>query len=156
MMLNPVHSLSLETILIFSRDKMQQLLKLLQKEASLLEKNNIDELENITREKITLTEQIEQNEQQRIHFLTSKSLNAAEPRQWLTNNKLITIWREIKDFSEQAQKQNQVNGQVIFGNRRRLKTQLEILSSSAPTVELTYSASGENINQKNSNTLARA
>lgn len=156
MILNPVHSLSLETILIFSRDKMQQLLKLLQKEASVLEKNNIDELESITQEKMTLTEQIEKNEQQRIHFLSSKSLNAAEPAQWLTNNKLISIWREIKEFSEQAQKQNQVNGQVIFGNRRRLKTQLEILSTSAPAVELTYSASGKNVNQHNSNTLARA
>jgi flagellar biosynthesis/type III secretory pathway chaperone len=155
-MLDPVHSLSLETILIFSRDKMQQLLNLLQKEAKVLENNNIDELEAITKEKITLTEQIEKNEQQRIHFLTAKSLNAAEPSEWLGNNKLITIWRKIKELSEQAQKQNQVNGQVIFGNRRRLKTQLEILSSSTPATELTYSATGENVNQHNSNTLARA
>ena len=156
MMLNPAHSLSLETILIFSRDKMQQLLNLLKKEATLLAKNNIDKLESITQEKITLTEQIEKNEQQRIHFLTAKSLNAAEPAQWLENNKLISIWREIKELSEQAQKQNQINGQVIFGNRRRLKTQIEILSTSAPAVELTYSASGENVNQHDSNTLARA
>jgi len=155
-MLNPVQSLSLETILIFSRDKMQQLLNLLQKEAMILEKNNIDELQSITEEKIILTEQIEKNEQQRIHFLTEKSLNATEPAQWLSNNKLITTWREIKELSEQAQKQNQVNGQVIYGNRRRLKTQLEILSNSAPSVELTYSASGENISQHDSNTLARA
>jgi len=156
MMLDPVHSLSLETILTISRDKMQQLLNLLKKEAAVLEKNNIDELESITKEKITLTEQIEKNEQQRIHFLTEQSFNAAEPSQWLSNNKLITTWKEIKELSEQAQKQNQVNGQVIFGNRRRLKTQIEILSTSAPAVELTYSASGENINQRNSNTLARA
>jgi len=135
---------------------MQQLLQLLKKETALLEKNNVEELESITLEKIALTEQIESNEQQRINFLTSRSLNANEPSQWLHNNTLIAIWDEIKDLSTQAQKQNQINGLVINGNRRRIKAQIEILSTSAPAVELTYSASGENINQRNSNTLARA
>ena len=156
MMVNPVHTLSLETILLFSRDKMQQLLALLKKEAELLAKNNLDELEAITKDKFALTEQLERNEQQRVHFLTERSLNAAEPSQWLYNNKLIALWREIRELSEQAQKQNQVNGQVIFSNRRRIKTQLEILTSAGPADELTYSSSGENVSQHNSNTLARA
>lgn len=156
MMQDSVHSLSLENILIFTQDKMHQLLQVLKKETVLLEKNNIDALESITLEKITLTEQIEKNEQQRIHFLTNKSLNANEPSQWLENNKLISIWNKIKYLSTQAQKQNQINGLVINGNRRRIQTQIEILSTSAPAVELTYSASGENIKQRHSNTLARA
>lgn len=150
------HNLSLENILTFTQNKMQQLLQVLKKESTLLEKNNIEELESITLEKITLTEQIEKNEQQRIHFLAAKSLNANEPSQWLQNNKLISIWAEIKKLSEQAQKQNQINGLVINGNRRRIQSQIEILSTSAPAVELTYSASGENVNQRDSNTLARA
>lgn len=155
-MQDSIHSLSLESILTVSQDKMQQLLQLLKKEAALLEKNNVEELESITLEKIALTEQIEKNEQQRVNFLTSRSLNANEPSQWLHNNKLLSIWDKIKNLSAQAQKQNQINGLVINGNRRRIKTQIEILSTSAPAVELTYSASGENINQSSSNTLARA
>ena len=148
--------LSLENILINSQDKMQQLLDLLINETSLLKKNDIEELEAITQKKITITEQIEKNEQQRIHFLTIRSLNPNEPKQWLLDNKLISIWSKIKDLSEQAQKQNQINGLVINGNRRRVQTKIEILSTSAPAVELTYSASGENINQRNSKTLAHA
>lgn len=155
-MQDSLHTLSLESILTVAQDKMRQLLIVLKKETALLKENNIEELGSITLEKITLTEQIEKNEQQRIHFLTAQSLNANEPSQWLTNNKLISIWTEIKELSAQAQKQNQINGQVIYGNRRRIKTQIEILSTSAPAVELTYSASGENINQRDSNTLARA
>ncbi len=148
--------LSLESILTTTQDKMQQLLKVLKNETSVLEKNNFEEFEGITQEKITLTEQIEKNEQLRIHFLSSKSLDPNEPTQWLQNNKLNSLWSEIKKLSEQAQKQNQINGLVINGNRRRVQTQIEILSASPPAAELVYSASGENIKQRNSNTLAHA
>ncbi len=148
------HTLSLDTILTFTQDKMQQLLHVLKKEALLLEENNPEELENITLEKIALTEQIELNEQKRIDFLTAKSLNPNEPTQWLLDNKLISVWKNIKILSEKAQKQNQINGLVINGNRRRIQTQIEILSASAPAVELVYSASGENVKQRDSNTLA--
>ena len=134
--------LSLESILTTTQDKMQQLLKVLKNETSILEKNNIEEFEGITQEKISLTEQIEKNEQLRIHFLTSKSLNPNEPSQWLQNNKLNSLWAKIKKLSEQAQKQNQINGLVINGNRRRVQTQIEILSASPPAAELIYSASG--------------
>lgn len=148
--------LSLESILTTTQDKMQQLLKILKNEISALERNKVEEFEDITQEKITLTEQIEKNEQLRIQFLTSKSLNPNEPTQWLQNNKLNSLWSKIKKLSEQAQKQNQINGLVINGNRRRVQTQIEILSASPPAAELIYSASGENIKQRNSNTLAHA
>jgi len=153
---HPAQPLSLESILATTQDKMQQLLKVLKNEISVLEKNKIEEFEGITEEKITLTEQIEKNEQLRIQFLTSKSLNPNEPAQWLKNNKLNSLWSKIKELSEQAQKQNQINGLVINGNRRRVQTQIEILSASPPAAELVYSASGENIKQRNSNTLAHA
>lgn len=156
MMQNSTQSLSLENILSITQDKMLQLLEVLKKETLILEENNINELENITQKKITLTEQIEKNEQQRIHFLSTHSLNPDEPKQWLQGNKLISIWTKIKELSEQAQKQNQINGLVINGSRRRVQTKIEILTTSAPAVELTYSASGENINLRNSNTLAHA
>lgn len=155
-MQHSTQSPSLENILSFTQDKMQQLLQVLKNETSALEKNNIEELESITLEKITLTEQIEKNEQQRIHFLNIRALNPNEPKQWLLDNKLISIWTKIKKLSEQAQKQNKINGLVINGSRRRVQTKIEILSTSSPAVELTYSASGENINQRDSNTLAHA
>lgn len=146
--------LSLEVILDVTQKKMSMLLQTLKNETLALEKNNIEELHKLTENKISLTEQIEKNEQQRIHFLTAKSLNPNEPTQWLKNNKLISAWEKIKTLSQQAQKQNQINGQVINGNRRRIQTQIEILSTSAPTVELTYSSSGQNVNQQQSKTLA--
>ena len=146
-------TLSLETILTLTQDKMLHLLELLKSETLILEKNNIEELEKITLEKITITESIEKNEQQRVHFLNTKALNPNEPATWLSNNKLISIWSNIKKLSEQAQKQNQINGMVINGNRRRVQTKIEILNTSAPASELVYSASGENINQKNSKIL---
>lgn len=148
--------LSLESILTTSLEKMQQLYEVLLKETSALQENNIEKLENITQEKITLTEQVEKNEKQRIHFLTSRALNPATPSEWLSNNKLNSLWSKIKKTSEQAQKQNQINGTVINGNRRRVQTQIEILSASPPAAELVYSASGKNIKQHNSNTIARA
>ena len=148
--------LSLESILINTQDKMQQLLDVLLNETSALEKNTLEELESITEKKIALTEQVEKNEYQRIHFLTTKSLNPTIPAEWLDNNKLISLWEKIKDISEQAQKQNQINGLVINGNRRRIQTRLEILNASPPSAELVYSATGENIKQRSSNTIASA
>lgn len=153
-MQHPDQSLSLEAILTATQEKMQQLLELLKHECILFKKNNIEELESITLEKISLTEQVGKCDQQRIHFLTSQSLDPKVPEQWLLNKKLISTWSEIKNLSEQAQKQNQINGIVINGNRRRIQTQIEILSTSAPAVELVYSASGENIKQHQSKTLA--
>ena len=148
------HTLSLETILISTKEKMQLLVELLKLESSVFKKNDIEELESITLKKISLTEQLEKNEQQRVQQLTTQSFNPNEPTQWLSNNKLISIWSEIKTLSEQAQKQNQINGMVIYGNRRRVQTQIEILNAATPAGELTYSASGENISQHQSNTLA--
>ena len=146
-------TLSLETILTLTQDKMHHLLELLKSETLILEKNSIEELEKITIEKITITEEIEKSEQQRVHFLNNKALNPNEPSSWLSNNKLISTWSNIKNLSEKAQKQNQINGMVINGNRRRVQTKIEILSASSPASELVYSASGENINQKNSKIL---
>lgn len=148
------HSLSLETILIFAENKMQQLLQVLNRETSILEDNDLKELESITLEKISLSVQIEKNEQQRIHFLTAKLLNPSEPSQWLENNKLISLWLDIKKLSDKAQKQNQINGHIINGNRRRLQTQIEKLSASSPAAKLIYSAESKNIIQPDSNTLA--
>lgn len=154
MMQHTNQSISLETILTSTQEKMHELLQLLNDETTVLKKSNIEELEIITQKKITLTKQIEENEQQRIHFLSAKSLNPNEPAQWLQNNKLISIWEKIKTLSEQAQKQNQVNGLVINGNRNRVQTQIEIFTTSSPAAELVYSASGQNIKQRDSNTLA--
>jgi flagellar biosynthesis/type III secretory pathway chaperone len=148
------HNLSLEVILETTQNKMSELLQTLNNETLALEKNDLEELQRITKVKTSLTEQIEKNEQQRIHFLTAKSFNPSEPAQWLKSDKLISIWKKIKTLSQQAQKQNLINGQVINGNRRRIQTQIEILSASAPKVELTYSSSGENVNQQQSKTLA--
>ena len=149
------HTLSLESILIFSRDQMQQLLQLLNNETEALKnKHDLDELERITLEKIKLSENIEVNEQQRIHYLNEKNLEPNKPKQWLTTNKLISIWQEIKLLSEKSQKQNLINGLVINGNRRRIQAQLEILNVS-PAVELAYSSSGESIKQKKSTTLVQ-
>ena len=149
-----IHTLSLETILLFTQDKMQQLLNALKDEAKVLQKYDVDELENITSLKVTLTEQIEKNEQRRIEFLNEKSLDPNKPKQWLNNDKLNSIWQKIKTISEQSQKQNLINGIVINGSRRRIQAQINILSSSSPTVELVYSASGESVSHRDSITLA--
>ena len=148
------HTSTLDTILASTRDNMQKLLLLLKNETVVLEESNLEAMKNITLEKIALTEQIEKNEQERIHFLVEKKLDPNEPRQWLKSNNLLSVWNDIKNLSEQSQKQNQINGLVINGNRRRIQTQIEIISSSSPAVELVYSASGESVNQRNSNTLA--
>lgn len=152
--MRPIQPHSLESILETSLDKMQQLLKTLTDETSALQNNDIEEFEAITVEKIALTEQVEDNEKMRVHFLTNKGVNPAIPSEWLHNNKLNTLWAKIRDTSKQAQKQNQINGLVINGNRRRVQTQIEILSSSPPAAELVYSATGENIKQRSSNTIA--
>lgn len=155
-MKDTAHTLSLEDILMTSQNKMQELLETLKDETVALENNRIEDFERITLKKIALTEQIEKNEQRRIHFLTTRALNPNEPSQWLFNSKLNSIWTKIKDVSTLAQKQNQINGLVINGNRRRVETQIQILSASTPATELVYSASGENIKQRRSAPLARA
>lgn len=149
--------LLLENILTANAEKLQQLLQLLKIETESLKKNNIDELEAITQKKIVLTEQIEKIEQQRIDFLTQKSLDPNKPTQWLKSKKLISIWQEIKTIATHSKKQNQVNGLVINGNRNRIKTQIEILTtSSLPAADVAYSSSGESIQQRDSKTLALA
>ncbi len=148
------YTLSLEKILTLTQEKMHNLLQVLKNEILILEKDDIEKLENITLEKIALTEAIEKNELERINFLNKASLDPNEPAQWLNNNKLISTWEKIKELSEQAKKQNQINGMVINGNRRRIQTKIEIFSTASPAVELIYSSTGENINQTNSKVIA--
>ena len=147
---------SLETILTTTQDTMQQLLQILLNETAALEKNNIDKFTAITQKKIVLTEEIEKSEQMRVQYLIKNSLNPNEPSQCIQGDKLNTLWNKIKDLSTQAQRQNQVNGLVINGNRRQVQTKIDILSANPPSSELVYSSSGENIKQRNSNTIARA
>ena len=149
--------LLLENILAASLEKLQQLLQLLRIETEALKNNNIDELENITQEKVVLTEQIEKIEKQRIDFINQKSLDPDKPNQWLKSKKLISLWQEMKNIATDSRKQNQVNGLVINGNRNRIKTQIEILNtSSLPAADVAYSSSGESIQQRDSKTLALA
>jgi flagellar biosynthesis/type III secretory pathway chaperone len=133
---------------------MDRLLGVLKNEISVLKKEDVKELENITLKKIALTEEIETNEKIRVNFLKQRALDPNEPTQWINNKNLKLIWSDIKKISEQAQKQNQINGMVINGNRRRVQAKIEIFSSSSPSAELTYSSSGENINQNNSKIIA--
>ena len=148
------NSLSLETILISTQEKMDSLLQVLKSEILVLKNEDVKELENITLKKIALTEEIEKNEKIRVNFLNQRALDPNEPAQWINNKNLTSIWSNIKNISEQAQKQNQINGMVINGNRRRIQAKIEIFSSSSPAGELMYSASGENINQNNSKIIA--
>ena len=155
-MQQPTQSVSLETILTATQDTMQQLLKVLLNETAALEKNSIEEFSSINQKKILLTEKVEQSEQMRVQFLTKNALNPNEPSQWIQGDKLNSLWSKIKELSTQAQKQNQINGLVINGNRRRAQTKIDILSANPPSSELTYSSSGENIKQRNSKTIAHA
>lgn len=148
------NALTLETILTSTYEKMDNLLQVLKNEILVLKNEDVKELEDITLKKIALTEEIEKNEMIRVKFLNEKSLDPNEPRQWINNKKLISIWSNLKNISEQAQKQNQINGMVINGNRRRIQAKIEIFSTSSPASELIYSASGENINQNNSKIIA--
>lgn len=145
----------LEHILSTSRDTMQQLLETLQQEAKVLESNNIEELERITIEKMTITDAVEKNDKQRASFLLDHSLDPLNPGQWLTTDNLKTLWQEIKEVSADCQRQNQVNGLVINSNRRRVKAQLEIFNPSPSSLELVYSSSGETVNTSSSNKLAQ-
>lgn len=155
-MQQPTQSVSLETILATIQDNMQQLLKVLLNETAALEKNSIEEFSSINQKKIMLTEKVEQSEQMRVQYLTKKTLNPNEPSQWIQGEKLNALWSKIKELSTQAQKQNQINGLVINGNRRRTQTKIDILSANPPSSELTYSSSGVNVKQRNSKTIAHA
>lgn len=145
--------LSLELILATTLDEMQRLLEVLCEETTALKENNIENLENVTENKIRLTELVNKNEKLRIQFLSARSLDPSTPAQWLYNKELTSLWSKIKDVSEKAQKQNQINGLVINGNRRSIQNKIEILSASPPATELVYSSSGENIKQRSSNTI---
>lgn len=150
------NTLKLEKILVNSQSKMQALFELLKIETNILKKNNTEAFEEVTAKKVALTEEIESSEKQRSQLLISMALNPNEPSQWLLNNKLKTIWNQLKTISEQAQKQNQINGLVINGNRRRIETKIQILSAATPSTELVYSASGENVKQRSSSPIAQA
>jgi flagellar biosynthesis/type III secretory pathway chaperone len=147
------HTLSLETILSFTHNSMKQLLLVLNNETKLLKENNPDALQDITQEKLKLTEQIENSEQQRIHLLTELNLDPNEPAQWLQTRSLKILWQQIKTVAEASQKQNQINGIVINSNRHKIQTQLDILNAS-PAVDLVYSATGMSVKQRGLNTLA--
>lgn len=152
-MLQPAHTLSLETILAFTHDSMKQLLLVLNDETKFLKENNLAELQGITQKKLTLTEQIENSEKKRIRLLTELKLDPNEPVQWLQTKALKKLWQQIKTVSEASQKQNQINGIVINKNRHRIQTQLDILNAT-PASEMVYSASGMSVRQRGLNTLA--
>lgn len=149
--------LSLETIISICSEKMQQLLRLLQEETSILKVKDIKRLEEITLNKMSITEEVEQHEKLRVELLSECSLDPNQPKQWITNAGLKASWNELKEFAKQCKKQNQINGLVINGYRNQIKTQIEILStSSLPEADLVYSSAGEGIQQRKSKSLAHA
>lgn len=148
---------SLEKILTRYTTSMQQLLSFLQDETAVLKTNDIPRLEEITLNKIAITEQVEKNEQLRIQFLSQHSLDPNQPEHWITNSTLNSLWNQLKEVAGECQKQNKINGLVINGYRNQVKTKIEIFStSSLPAADLVYSSAGESIQQRNSKTLAHA
>lgn len=121
----------------------QKLLECLALEKTMLDKNQLESLADISNKKQILLEQLNKLDTQRAAYSTEKNFNT-----FIVNTKdrlLMQQWKNTRQVITACQKQNEINGRLI--NKRSLINQdiLAILSGRNQQSDNTYNAKGSQI-----------
>jgi len=121
----------------------QQLLDCLLLEKQALDNNQLQELTEISNQKQTLLEQLDQLDKRRAANTTDKNFNT-----FIANSKnqpLIKQWNATRKLIAACQQQNEINGRLL--NRRSMVNQdiLSILSGRNQQADETYNAHGNQV-----------
>ena len=130
----------LATLLQEEKVAVEALAQLLRREYEVLKARDAPELEQITREKLTCTDQLRKQIAARLDFLRDQGFTA--DRQGLiayiaavppdTQSALSVLAVELENAAEQARTQNEINGAVIAASRSYVERALTILSGRDP------------------------
>lgn len=134
-MVDSVHTQALTDNLGKLCEQLGQLYKILLLEESALAKNNYTDIEHLAAQKIQLTQQVEQTEQQRRIICQQLNINAnieglrALVKQTNSNDKanLIKLWQRVTTLGQHCSTQNQVNGILVNHQQRHAREALNIL-----------------------------
>jgi len=154
---------SLYPVLKDIRAYLKQLLALLNEEHSALENSNIEKLAEFATTKQLLVENLEDLETERKNILSQAGLDLTKTGvadflsrdNTTSKNETNALWDDIAELSRTCEEQNNLNGIIIEGQRRRTEIALQILQGKSTESEL-YSKHGKSVNAKNKSTSVRA
>lgn len=138
----------------------QALLQILERENRILNKGGAEEIETVTREKVSGMSQLQQLLTERDQLLTECAIKGAEATEALINSistdtGIASSWRQLKDIAARLKQQNEINGVIITIGQRNTHNALDILSGRQPNTSTTYNPDGEKQRDSSSTTLIK-
>lgn len=122
----------------------QQLLDCLQQEKLALKNNQLEELSEISNQKLALLDQLEQLDKQRSASSANENFNDFVANS--NNTGLISQWDVCRKTIAECQKQNEINGRLINKRSQMNQDILSILSGRKQQADETYNAKGNQTN----------
>jgi flagella synthesis protein FlgN len=137
-----------------------KLADILGQEKSCLSSSDVQQLDNLTRQKNTLLDQIRDRAGRKIRVLVAMGFNpkAGNPSRFIRSTgmqDLTALWEEAERQLKECQQQNANNGRVLSHLQKRLSRLTEIFRGASGQQQL-YGAQGQQTRVSNSNVLASA
>ncbi|NVJ50847.1 MAG: flagellar protein FlgN [Gammaproteobacteria bacterium] len=126
----------------------QTLFEQLSSEQTLLEKQAVDNLDSVLKQKAKLLDELEKSSTQRLGVLGIKPLlrnhNQLFEQQIAHDQGLVALWKKLAEIMFKCRTQNEINGRIIELSQKSLDRTLNIFKQSLrPNNLTTYSARGK-------------
>lgn len=121
------------------------LLNCLKQEKLALNDNQLEKLTEISTQKLTLLEKLDQLDKQRIASSPDKNFNDFINSS--KNSALIKQWQETRQCIAECQQQNEINGRLINKRSQINMDTLSIITGHGKREETTYNAQGNQSSQ---------
>ncbi len=121
------------------------LLNCLKQEKLALNDNQLEKLTEISTQKLTLLEKLDQLDKQRIASSPDKNFNDFINSS--KNSTLIKQWQETRQCIAKCQQQNEINGRLINKRSQINMDTLSIITGRGKREETTYNAQGNQSSQ---------
>jgi flagella synthesis protein FlgN len=133
----------LKTHLETERDALRAFAALLQTEQELLVAENVHRLQELAEQKSRAATQLAALIQNRLDAL--RSAGVSELGAWLADHApdMLPVWHDIQQLSQQAQRLNSVNGELIQVRLRHNQQALAALNAAAGESAMLYGRDGQ-------------
>lgn len=124
-----------------------ELYELLAEEQKLLEKQDIDKINELLKEKSSVLNQLEQSAERRLSVFGIKVIHNHHSKlfeqQIQSNGLLMSQWQKLKDAMTRCKTQNEINGRIIELSQKSIDRTINLFKQSLRPQNLTtYSAKG--------------
>lgn len=138
----------------------QALQQIIEREYQILNSGDAEEIETVTKEKLSGMSVLQQQLAEREQFLSKCAVLGVAATETLISNLpadtgITSSWRQLKDIGAKLKRQNEINGVIITLGQRNTQNALGVLSGRQPSASATYNPDGARQRDFGSSTLAK-